>query len=643
MADLKQLKILGVEVITADKDIINVDNITCSGLWVASGQSGQLLRVNSAENALEYSDPTEIPGLVGGFNMKYMYDSTLITSTTPPSPNPASGKFRFDSATMSSVTKVSISTQGLDSVYYTDTLATIFPGAKLIFKKSDTVSHVFEVKSTIDANYFYGYFLLEVEHLSGSATGLFDGEVVYISFSGDAAVYVGSSAPGSAYTGALWWDTDDDGASVELSGVTIDTNKDWQGYDITNLDLLDCNSISIDGVSGDCVLTTDTGRLQITNPNGYLYIGPNNGTWCHFYTDRSAYYFDKPVDWAGDMRPYTDNGYSLGSLTRGWANLYLMTAAYMNDTQFIDSSRNLSNIGTISCGDITVVGSTAYSPKIKLTNPTLTPTMESGYALTSATDSDTAYCNLIDYGVNYSSIGTVDSSLRGGVFRVDGRKNYALFQWNYRAPSGSNTVIATMNEAGAMSVGGLTTSGGINLNSAGANIQVQGANAKRTIVLTAGGGIPTTTAGCASAAKTELATNDVMITTLDFDQTTSESAQWNLVMPDNWDAGTLTARFYWTASGGTAEQTVKWGIQGRSYADDEALDQAPGTAVTTSDAYIAANDLHISGESSAITITGATAGEFVVIKVYRDISDTLASDAKLLAVKLEYGINAYSD
>lgn len=143
--------------------------------------------------------------------------------------------------------------------------------------------------------------------------------------------------------------------------------------------------------------------------------------------------------------------------------------------------------------------------------------------------------------------------------------------------------------------------------------------------------------------ETELETNDVMIGSLDFDKSVSESAQWNLVMPDNWDTGTIIAKFYWTASTGTADQTVIWGIQGRSYSNDEELDQAFGDAVTTSDSYIAANDLHISDDSSAITIANAGAGEFVIIKVYRDISDTLEADAKLLAVKLEYSINTYSD
>ena len=38
----------------------------------------------------------------------------------------------------------------------------------------------------------------------------------------------------------------------------------------------------------------------------------------------------------------------IGTNSNPWKSLYLSTAAYMNGTQFIDSSRNLSNIGTIT-------------------------------------------------------------------------------------------------------------------------------------------------------------------------------------------------------------------------------------------------------------------------------------------------------
>ena len=60
------------------------------------------------------------------------------------------------------------------------------------------------------------------------------------------------------------------------------------------------------------------------------------------------------------------------------------------------------------------------------------------------------------------------------------------------------------------------------------------------------------------------------------------------------------------------------------------------------------NMLMISVESAAITLAGTlpAGGHLVQIKVTRDADhadDTLAADARLIAVRLEYGIDAYSD
>lgn len=152
--------------------------------------------------------------------------------------------------------------------------------------------------------------------------------------------------------------------------------------------------------------------------------------------------------------------------------------------------------------------------------------------------------------------------------------------------------------------------------------------------LTPATGHPSTTAGCSAATVTESATNKVNLKTFDFDQTTQEHAEWSVWMPDDWGAGTVTAKFAWTAASGTG--TVTWGIQGRSYADDDAIDQAAGTAATVTDTLLATGDIHITSATAAFTLTGAGAGELVQLRVYRDISDTLNADARLIAVKLYY-------
>lgn len=181
----------------------------------------------------------------------------------------------------------------------------------------------------------------------------------------------------------------------------------------------------------------------------------------------------------------------------------------------------------------------------------------------------------------------------------------------------------------------------------GNNIITAATTATRTMILTAAGGKPTTTAGCAAAGLVEAGTNDVDYWTLDFDATTKEYAVWNVVMPDNYDGGTVTARFLWTTTSSTTSHTVVWGLAGRVFGNDDAIDQAFGTAQEVSDDVLAAGDVHITAATSAITLGGTPAGgKFVVFRAYRDPangSDDLNVDARLLAVHVEYGINAYSD
>ena len=135
--------------------------------------------------------------------------------------------------------------------------------------------------------------------------------------------------------------------------------------------------------------------------------------------------------------------------------------------------------------------------------------------------------------------------------------------------------------------------------------------------------------------KTEIGT--VNYYSLDFDKDTDEFAQWIVAMPSDWNAGTVTAVFYWTFVTGSGAETVKWYIAGQSYANDDALNQALGTAVGVEDAAITASDVHISSATGAVTIADATASELVIFEVYRDISeDTLAGDAKLLGVMINF-------
>lgn len=145
---------------------------------------------------------------------------------------------------------------------------------------------------------------------------------------------------------------------------------------------------------------------------------------------------------------------------------------------------------------------------------------------------------------------------------------------------------------------------------------------------------PRTTGGCAALAKTEMTTSLFNVQSLDFDQTTQEFAQLQIVLPRKYNNGTVTAVFYWTAASGSGD--VQWGISGGAYSNDDALTVALGSAQTVDDTLIATNDLHITSATSAITLAGTPAdADFLAFQISRNpASDTLSADAKLLGVSI---------
>lgn len=137
---------------------------------------------------------------------------------------------------------------------------------------------------------------------------------------------------------------------------------------------------------------------------------------------------------------------------------------------------------------------------------------------------------------------------------------------------------------------------------------------------------------------TQTTTNLQNFDELLFDPAAIEYAQALVRMPSNYNNGTVTARFFWSASSSTG--SAVWGLQARAYADDDALDTAFGTAQTVTDTLLATGDMHISAATSAVTSGGTPAATTPLqFQIYRDAtngSDTLGSDARLLGVEISY-------
>jgi hypothetical protein len=130
--------------------------------------------------------------------------------------------------------------------------------------------------------------------------------------------------------------------------------------------------------------------------------------------------------------------------------------------------------------------------------------------------------------------------------------------------------------------------------------------------------------------------NDVTVFALGFDTTTQEYAQFGIAMPNSWNEDTVTFIPYWTNTGGASTQTVVWSLAGRALSNDDAIDGTFGTVQTSTDTWLAQNDMHVGPESAAITIGGTpAANDFVMFEISRVVgSDNMAGDAVLLGIKL---------
>lgn len=165
--------------------------------------------------------------------------------------------------------------------------------------------------------------------------------------------------------------------------------------------------------------------------------------------------------------------------------------------------------------------------------------------------------------------------------------------------------------------------------------------AKRTLVLTARGIMPNATQGCAPAVRVE-GSNGANYSVADF--ASGEEGSWEVVMPDNYDGGTVTFTYHWVApTGSSASDTVIFGLKGIAYANDLAIDTALGSQVTVTDTVLAVGDVHISAESAAVTLAqGPAGGEPAIFEIERT-GGTMSEEARLWLVKISYGTDNYSD
>ena len=175
---------------------------------------------------------------------------------------------------------------------------------------------------------------------------------------------------------------------------------------------------------------------------------------------------------------------------------------------------------------------------------------------------------------------------------------------------------------------------------------VAGNIGKQSIWIPSGSMRPTVSNGCAALTDVETTAGRPDMTVLDFDDGSDEHAQFQISFPKSWNEGTITFQVYWQSTA-TDTDGVTWGLQGLSVPDNTTIDAVYGTAVVVDDANQgAAEEMLVTAESDAVTISNAAVDCTTFFRVFRDVSDandTAAEDARLIGVKLFWTTDAGND
>lgn len=124
-------------------------------------------------------------------------------------------------------------------------------------------------------------------------------------------------------------------------------------------------------------------------------------------------------------------------------------------------------------------------------------------------------------------------------------------------------------------------------------------------------------------------------------------AEFDIVMPEAWDLGTLKFKVYWTNghADANAGEWVEFYLEAAARKNDGALNAALGTPQSVFDQHIADDDLHVTPASSALTVDGSpAAGDLVHFRLGRDYDEAnggtaMDVDARVLGVLIQYREN----
>lgn len=158
----------------------------------------------------------------------------------------------------------------------------------------------------------------------------------------------------------------------------------------------------------------------------------------------------------------------------------------------------------------------------------------------------------------------------------------------------------------------------------------------RNIFIAAGAMIPQDTNG-ATTGTIQQPTGQVMNDFFDFAPGVDQDVQFNMMMPDEWDLGSIRYKFYWSAATVAGVGNVSWGISSVAISDGVSYDFNFNSPSFVSDTFSSATFLSISGPAAQTPENTPTLQDMIFFRIRRSGStDSYTQDARLLGVAIQY-------
>jgi hypothetical protein len=283
---------------------------------------------------------------------------------------------------------------------------------------------------------------------------------------------------------------------------------------------------------------------------------------------------------------------------------------------------DIAATGTLTCGTPAGGGSSAFNAITTGTNTTATMTVGSGASLVPA---GTGIITATGGATNFT-VGTVTDAADTGGINFDNNANGPCWE---ASPTGTDVCLVA-NAAEQVSV----TGGTFNLSAANVSGTIT-----RSIYVRADAFY--TQGNCVLVTDTAPIAAGLVHPYITCADTTGDNFHTNFVMPDCWNAGTVTieAMAWITTAAGTT--TLTW--SGESVADNETVgpdisDTGGQTTAFTHTAYAANDEAHVT--SAALTVNGAGAGEHLYLEAR---TTGFTAGFKFGGMKLEFACNQSGD